>query len=222
MPYSLYWYLYVLFVFYVVFIPLLRCQKLHLLLPIFLVLSLLTHDIPSLEGFGAQKWLTFNAFFFCGGIVLYRTRVFLPWGAALAALAVSVALCVVFWGNDAECPDSSVSHMPYVDTLVALGLCLFFWKLFSSVKALNVSVLNICGRYSLEIYVTHCFLMAGFRAILPALGITSFWPVFILNSALSTAIPILIAVALQRVGIHDAVFRPAYFVKSLIEARRNP
>ena len=33
---------------------------------------------------------------------------------------------------------------------------------------------ELCGRYSLEIYVIHCFITAGNRVILPKLGITYF------------------------------------------------
>ena len=221
-PFSLYWYLYVLAVLYIVCLPLPRLRKGYLLLPVFLVLSLLASDIPFVFGFAVQYRFLFFAIYFFIGIVLFRAKVSVSWLAASLGFVASFVLSLLFWGGGSDWPNDCLNHQPYLNTLVALGFCLFFWKLFSSVKALNVSLLNLCGRYCLEIYVTHCFLTAGFRSILPALGLTNFWLNVVLNTVLSTALPLLFAIVLQRIGFHDILFRPAYFIKSRIEARAKP
>ncbi len=217
-----YWYLYVLAVYYVVCLALPRWRKWILPLSISLVLSLLASLITNHEHFSVQYQILYYLLFFISGIVLQHAKVAISWLAASLGFVASFVLSLLFWGGGSDWPNDCLNHQPYLNTLVALGFCLFFWKLFSSVKALNVSLLNLCGRYCLEIYVTHCFLTAGFRSILPALGLTNFWLNVVLNTVLSTALPLLFAIVLQRIGLHDILFRPAYFIKSRIEARAKP
>ncbi|MDD7724088.1 MAG: acyltransferase [Bacteroidales bacterium] len=224
-PFKLYWYLYVLFVFYLLFIPVYRCRNTVLLLLLFLALSLFAAQlqgfVPSFFSPTPFRVLFFAFFFFCG-VLLSRTGMVVSWTVAIISAVVSILLLVFFWGDATGWPSSCISYKQFVNTFVAIAICLFLWKLFSSVRVLNTSVFNLCGRYCLEIYVIHTFLATGFRSILPALGLTNFWLNVVLNTVLSTALPLLFAIVLQRIGLHDILFRPAYFIKSRIEARAKP
>ncbi len=70
-------------------------------------------------------------------------------------------------------------------------------------------ILPLLGRYSLEIYVLHCFITAANRTILFKFGITGFyWNVFV-NLLAATALPVLFSMFLKKCRLHDLIFRPA-------------
>ena len=72
---------------------------------------------------------------------------------------------------------------------------------------------ELCGRYSLEIYVIHCFITAGNRVILPKLGITNFTLAFIINLIMAIFIPILISLVLKKLKLYKIVYKPASYLK---------
>lgn len=90
-----------------------------------------------------------------------------------------------------------------------------FGKLFSSAPWTDNVLFRLCGAYSLQIYVAHCFFTAGFRVLFSAVGGGNFYVSAAANLLLSAILPVVIAVCLNRLGLHDAVFRPAYLVRSL-------
>lgn len=214
-PIGPYWYLYALFGFYLVSLPLVGWGRRVWSLPILLIVSATAAYFINVNGFCVNQMLL-HLLFFAMGIVAQRNNITLSWTPTIIALCASVIIAVIFWGNGLGTPKDYVHYHPTVNTFVAIGICLFLWKLFSATPALDNRLFNLCGRYCLEIYVLHCFFTAGFRSILPALGLHNFYLNLILNSILSTALPLLIALTTQRLHIHTIIFRPAYALKSLL------
>ena len=73
-------------------------------------------------------------------------------------------------------------------------------------------ILELCGTYSLEIYVVHCFITAGNRVILPKLGITHFGLNILTNMVMAVFIPMGCAWILKKWNLHTLIFRPAVFI----------
>lgn len=217
-PIAPYWYLYVLALFYVSNIVLVKFRATALLAVALLLLSASAALLPSLPTPTIYQFIFFLPFFYLG-TVLRRSGRTPNWGVAISGVVVACALSFLFWDHSTESYSGMISNKPFVNTTVALGLSIFFWKAFSAIKCLDNKLLTVCGRYCLEIYVTHCFLTAGFRNVFVALGVTNFWLSLLLNTALSTALPILFAMGLERMGVHDILFRPAHWVKRLRESR---
>lgn len=109
----------------------------------------------------------------------------------------------------------------FINTIVAAGISIFVFKAFSAFTWLDKPFLRLCGKYCLGIYVIHCFFTAGFRTLLPMAGVTAFWPSFLLNVILSTALSLLIPMTLARIGLHDALFRPVHWLAKRRESGRE-
>lgn len=218
-PIAQYWYLYVLAIFYLIHILLVKCKRTILLAVILFCLSACAAAmVPASKAFTLYQSLFTIPFFFIGTL-MQRSGREPNWRVAFIGVFVAALLCLLFWKHGTESLFQVVSLTPVVNTFIALGFCLFFWKAFSSVKWLDNKALEICGRYCLEIYVTHCFLTAGFRSVFTALGMTNFWLSLVLNTALSTILPILFAMALERIGLHDLLFRPVHYLRRLRTAK---
>ncbi|MBE5951817.1 MAG: acyltransferase [Lachnospiraceae bacterium] len=69
-------------------------------------------------------------------------------------------------------------------------------------------VLRWIGTYSLEIYVTHCFITAANRRILPAIGITNFYCNIVTNFIMAVLLPVAAACILKHLRLHSWIFRP--------------
>ena len=207
-PISIYWYIHVLILLYLTNVLFVRVKQKIVLVMLFLALGVFSVIIPvSSYTVSINKLLFFLPFFYIG-TVMHQKQVSPNWGMAALGLLVAVLLYNV----------QSYEHVVVsnaIKVFIALGFCLFFWKAFSSVKWLDNKALEICGRYCLEIYVTHCFLTAGFRSVFTALGMTNFWLSLVLNTVLSTILPILFAMALERIGLHDLLFRPVHYLRRL-------
>ena len=216
LPISPYWYLYVLFVFYVIstFAVKMRVPLLALVL-VSLFLSVFADFISLAPDFCIWRLLFYSSFF-CLGILAHRAGRAPGWPVSIAALCVSLTLCAFYWSPGwADGPDGSVGMVhtvPVVSTIVALGICVFIYQAFKTVKWLDCRTLALCGRYCLEIYLLHCFLTAGFRVVFGAFG-CHFVAIVIISTILSTALPILFAMWLERLGVHDILFRPAHWFK---------
>ena len=215
-PIAPYWYLYVLAFFYASNIILVKFKKRAIMATALFILSAFAALLPSFPTETIYQFIFFLPFFYLGTI-LQRSGHTPHWSVAITGVVVACALCLLFWSHSTESYSGIVSRLPFVNTIVALGLSIFFWKAFSAIKWLDNKAFALCGRYCLEIYVTHCFLTAGFRNVFIALGVTNFWLCLLLNTALSTALPILFAMGLERMGGHDILFRPAHWVKRLRE-----
>lgn len=210
-PIAPYWYLYVLAVFYVTGALLLKYGRKLFVCSFYvsLVVSLASGWLGLTYAFCVGR-MAFLFVFFLFGVGLQRGYFKAGWPLSIVAMCVSVLLFCVFKSADAPSFASCVSNVPSVNTIVAAGACMFIFKAFAEVAWLDNPLFRILGRYCLGIYVLHCFFTAGFRTLLPMVGITSFCQNFCLNLVLSTALSVSIPLALTRVGLHDALFRPVH------------
>lgn len=204
-PVGPYWYLYVMVALYVLYALLARLPLLPLLAASFVLCVVVSPFLPSACMVRATA---FHSFFFMAGIVFQRVARPLRRSVALVALLVGVAIFARFW-----CGGERLHKDAFFFMLSASGTSVFLFWLFSSVRRADCGPLALVGRHALEIYVTHVPLGAGIRALFVAGGVTSCPLSLVLNILLSTALPILLAAALKKIGVYDAAFRPAYLVR---------
>lgn len=210
-PIAPYWYIYVLAILYVVCIPMAKFKSFacFVALGAALALSAGSHWISFTSEFSLER-LLFHLLFFAIGLFIHRVSWRVSWPVALVGLALAALLFVFCAKPGLSAFSNAISKTPIVNTLVALGLCLFFWKAFASFRFLDNRLFALCGRYCLEIYLIHCFFTAGFRSLFGLVGLANFWLSLIINTVLSTALPLAFAILMQRVGLYSYIFRPAH------------
>lgn len=203
-PYGPYWYLYVLVAYYAVAAFVSRFRP-SLVLAGAVALSCAGMFFDFGSHFCLWRFAFFAPFFVVGSC-LRRSWRGPGWGVAAVALLVWVGV-LLFAPCDEVLDDARFA-------VAALSAGLFLWRLFSSARWADNALFRLCGTYSLQIYVAHCFFTAGFRVLFSAVGIDNFYVCAVSNFLLSASLPIALAVCLKRLGLHDAVFRPVCFARS--------
>lgn len=223
-PISIYWYLYVLAAFYILSAPLLKSGRRLFVGSLVAALAVsLASGWLRLPSLFCIDLMAFLLVFFLFGVAVQRGYVKVGLPLASAGLGLAAILFCVFYDSHTPPFDMAVNYQPFVNTIVAAGISLFVFYAFSAFTWLDKPFLRLCGKYCLGIYVIHCFFTAGLRTLLPMVGVTAFWPSFFLNVTLSTAISLLIPMALARVGLHDSLFRPVHWlVKRRESGRKEP
>lgn len=204
-PIAPYWYLYVLIMLYVFFSRKQICSIGENTLLLLTVLLLLSSVAVTEMTFELHRFL-YNSFFFWLGILYCRNRAHPLFSrpAVLALFALSLLCFAVFWRDS-----RNLNDIPVISCVTALGITLVLVQLFEKAgRPANNPALRAIGRASLEIYVTHCFLTAGFRTILPKVGIQNIPVSMLINWTLSTLIPLAAAEGMKRLGIHGLFFKP--------------
>lgn len=219
-PIDLYWYLYSLVLLYLLFTaPMFRKAEKRIVACVLLLASILSSYI-SVGWFQISRVLYYALFFYLGA----SDRRYSGWligkkMIAISAFAVSIILCAVFWNRGPYTAREAavfLNSIPVANVVIAIGISLMLWYLFGNVKWLAENrFLMMLGRYSLEIYVTHCFFTAGFRAVLPRTGVSNAYISVALNFIFSTSIPLVGALICKRLGIHDLIFRPMNYISRL-------
>lgn len=212
-----YWYLYVLVLFYLLmsFPQLLKISYPYFLI-VAVVLSLLSTFVNGewLQYFEIRRFFYYLPFFYFGMLLKQNTlHVLNHKGICLLSLVVSIFLMV--WFRDFSY--GAYDLIPGWRLLIAFGCLLAVSQFFSltcrNEREWHVRAFSFLGRYSLEIYLLHCVFTAGNRVILNKLHLQIFWLCIILNCAISTALPIMIAVVLKKCKLHDLAFKPVYFIQ---------
>ncbi len=207
-PIDLYWYLYVLIIFYILFsVKGLIKQNRWMVLGLLAIIALAGQFI-NIEWFSINRIL-YYAFFFYIGIVGARYKDWIIGNGFLTFLSfiTAILLSVFCWNWDLN-RSKCINDIWGVNIVVALGTMLTCWYFFRNCRLSENRLLKICGKYSLEIYVVHCFFTAGLRTVLYRLGISNIFINIAINLTVSTAVPVLSAVVSYKWGIHDMFFRP--------------
>lgn len=213
-PILVLWYLYVLIVYYIIFsVPLFRNIKLHHLI----VLAFTGCLIRSLSiDVGILKNCFYYAFFFALGGYLYLNQYEIPKKFAF----VSILICIV----------NSILYLTYSLPLqkeflilkgftIANAVIFIMFYFFKKISALSMSsILKLFGKYSLQIYVIHCFITGGLRIGFRILGINNFFLYFLLGTVLGITIPILIAKVCEKNTILNIPFSPISSFKKIIQS----
>ena len=215
-PISPFWYLYLLMFFYLFFSwKKLDSMNCFIVLLILAVLSIVS-GLFTTRYFEISRMLYYALFFYVG--ILYKTKKCKIIGNRLLTSVLfiaSIVLFVFFWNSENDV-NKTINKTFLVNVIAALGISLTIWYLFENIKFLSKNrFLQFLGKHSLEIYVIHCIFTAGFRVILPKIGIDNVYIGFVLNTVFSTAIPLLFSVICKKLNIHGLFFKPVTYIRNL-------
>ncbi len=209
-PMATFWYLYVLVVLYIIFVPVLQ-KRVNPLIPfILLIILCLASNFVKGGWFQIHNILYFAIFFWIGSFkqrngsfVLMR-----KWGATISFL-VALALMIIFWDSE-----TNFNGIPVANAVIAVGIVGMCWFVFENLVKRGGNLLSLCGRYSLEIYVIHCFIAPGLRILGMGTKVMGNMPIVCLslNFLLSLSLPILFAYLLKKLNLHQPFFKPYEFV----------
>ena len=79
----------------------------------------------------------------------------------------------------------------------------------------SIYILQLLRRYSLEIYVIHCVFKVGFRIVF----INNVYISMLLNTIISTTLPMLFSVICKNLNIQGLFFKPVTYVMKLREGK---
>ncbi len=209
-PIAPYWYLYVMIFYYLIALILDRYEFLtsRIIIPITSAVSAIVCSVSIPGPFPMRNILYYSAFFCIGSLLEMKkiiTKVEALHGMIFSATAVGL-LSYVYISQKTIC------HIPLVGFVGPLVISLaVIYFVVNTPNCLKFNLFELCGRYALEIYVTHCIITAGNRVILPKLGVTALVPNIALNTLSATFIPVLCAFLLKQLKLHTLIFRPASF-----------
>ena len=216
-PIDIYWYLYDLILLYLLFTNPIFHKADHRIMTLILMAVALLRRYVSIGWFQISSVLYYALFFYIGFSGRdHSKRLIGNKRITAGAAAVSICLSLVLWDKNPYVDRSHavfLNSIPLANILIALGLSMMLWYLFENVRFLSENkLLSAIGRYSLEIYVLHCFFTAGLRAVFSRIGFIDPIVSIGLNFAISSVVPVAIALVCRRLGIHELVFRPVNFI----------
>lgn len=74
----------------------------------------------------------------------------------------------------------------------------------------------LCGEFSLVVYLFHFAALKVANAVVAHMGMQALVPIVIVKTVVATALPLLLAVVLRRVGLYRHLFRPANTLGALV------
>lgn len=196
-----YWYLYVLIIYYLFFSnDLILNFGWKKNLSVLAMISLIASWLPIIEWFEITRLLYFS-FFFYFGFCLSKKYIMLDDKAFIVGL---IAVAIIFFKLPFQ-----IDRIGGINWICALGVTVALFCLFYKTNKLwrKSKILVNCGKNSLEIYLIHCFLTAGFRVIFYRLGLTILVLNVFVNLILSIIVPISISYILKKIGIYKIFFK---------------
>lgn len=203
-PMSPYWYLWVLIIYYCLFYILKgRKNQNQLLIGMSLIVSCLASFIKT--GFDeTPKNVLFFIAAFCIGTFLLQYEVYLK---SMWVRVLSFVGTICLWGVIAFCR-IELQSIPIIGVLGGLIISVLVISIVKNWNMLSESkILGFLGKYSLEIYVMHCFITAPLRKVFSVFNLS-----MIVNVGLSVIISIglslLAVVILKKCNLYRVFFKP--------------
>lgn len=117
---------------------------------------------------------------------------------------VYLTLSVVFWSNSVE-----LYHIPIVNFVIACGASIFIMWGFERTNKINkISILELLGRRSIEIYVWHVFISTALRVIIKRILIDNVFIAIILSTICCLALSLMVGELLKRTSLYMYLFKP--------------
>ena len=201
----LYWYLFVLIIYYIIFSSkyIIRLNS-AIVLTITLAMGIASWWIPQRQLFDANRLFKYPLFFYLGIILNKKDGILKKRAAMYIPLPCILALYILFWNRK-----SPLNQTLIVNQALGIGCSIFLFAAFQQLRFLGENpFFLLTGRYSLEIYLLHTFILTACRALFHHWNVEN--PVLILfaSTAAGVLIPILFGMACKMLRIHRFLFNP--------------
>ena len=210
-PILVLWYLYVLIVFYIVFslIDFKRINLKHLIF--FGIIGCVVRYLPI--DIGILKNCFYYSFFFALGGYLCLNKIEIPFPLAFTSFIICILNSILY----ITYPISLSNELSILKGFIIANAATFI-LFFSFVKLKflsNSPTFKLLGKYSLQIYVIHCFITGGLRIAFRIIGINNFVLYFTLGTLLGIIIPIIIAKICEKNYFLNIPFSPIAGIKRI-------
>lgn len=208
------WYLYVLFFLYVFCygIEKIKANE-ELKLFILLLVSFAAEFLPLALSSPLYRMLHYGFFFYLGVYVAKKPdSLFTTKTARYICYGLTASITVLFFMT------GSMSGIRLVNIIVSLVLSmaviLYFMgrsdnrESMGKVRGAVYDSLNCTGRYALEVYLLHTYVITVCRVALPKVGVTHFVPNMVICFLLCVLVPIGAVLILKKIKLHTLIFRP--------------
>lgn len=216
----IYWYIYYLVFYYVIFywfdkVKINEKYKFLIVLGLSILSSIVNFDII----FPLGGIIKYSVFFYFGIVISkygFNTE-FIKSKKLIMTVTVILSAAAMIISYAININLLSVPAVGIVTSIItSVGIIILF-----AVKDCKNKVLMFIGSYSLEIYLTHIFITAANRKLLPAVGINGFYANVIVNFLMALFIPIGCALLLKKINLHKLIFRPANYLADKKAALSN-
>lgn len=207
-PVDIYWYLYVLIFLYLIFSVRWLTGTNRWILLIILAVVAVSGKGANIPWFCISKAMYHALFFFIGMAgKKYKDWIIGNKYLTLALFAAAVGKGVLAWNKE------QYTLKNLLGIITALGISLALWYVFQHIKFIgNIKILEMCGRYSLEIYVIHNMIVSALKRVIPKVGIHNMYINIALNFIVSTTMPILFSMFCKKTNVYGLFFKPVTYV----------
>ena len=206
------WYLYVLFFLYLLCYAIEKLKfKEELKLGGLLIVSMIAEFLPLSLSSPWYRLLHYAFFFYCGVYLAKKPEGFLIKKYVRHAYYIGAAVITALFFITGD-----MAHIKIVNLAVAFILSMAVVCIFMGQENSNGIVhkcLNCVGRYALEVYLLHTYVITVCRVILPKIGIVQFVPNMLISFLLCVLVPIWAVIILKKIKLHTFIFRPVAFLK---------
>ena len=204
-PLELFWYLFVLIIYYFVFSRemIMRLKSAVIFFAAF-VLGAISTWLPEYLVFDLKRALYYLLFFYLGIILNKKEEILEKKRLAFLLFPCIILLYIMFWNQKIK-----LNSILLVSQALGFTCSLFVFCVFKQYRILGENrFLRFIGRYGLEIYLLHTYILTAFRALLKQLNINSIPIILLVSSLAGVFIPIAIAAISKKLHIYDFLFSP--------------
>ena len=205
-PIQLYWYIYVLAFYYFIFSrkKIVELKKIYVVIAT-LILLVASYFLPKDFYFDIKRLFYYMLFFFVGILFCDHEEIVDKNVFVGVTSFFTFFIYIAFWKNE-----KMINEIWFVNALAGISIAFsIIWLVKNSTILGENPVLNLVGRYSLEIYLLHTFFMTALRVLCHKVHLENPVVVLIVITLISVAVPILIAVICKKIKLYNLLFAPA-------------